>query len=108
MTRRPSQAPTPHAIRHYYEIGLLPGPERGGDDRRHYGHEDMIRLLWVRKVADAGIALDDVSGAFPPAEVMPVRCRGHPGELGGHPRRAGGRTAASTDRCAADGAKLEM
>ncbi|WP_207223634.1 MerR family transcriptional regulator [Pseudonocardia sediminis] len=28
---------TPRAIRHHHEIGLLPEPERGGDDRRRYG-----------------------------------------------------------------------
>ncbi|RYJ21820.1 hypothetical protein CU044_6204 [Streptomyces sp. L-9-10] len=57
---------TPRAIRHYHEIGLLPEPERGGDDRRRYGYEDMIRLLWIRKMADAGIALDDIRDAFTP------------------------------------------
>jgi DNA-binding transcriptional MerR regulator len=55
---------TPRAIRHYHEVGLLPEPERGGDDRRRYGYEDMIRLLWIRKMADAGIALDDIRDAF--------------------------------------------
>ncbi|MGW5862573.1 MerR family transcriptional regulator [Streptomyces sp. NPDC055239] len=55
---------TPRAIRHYHEIGLLPEPVRGGDDRRRYGYEDMIRLLWIRKMADAGIALDDIRDAF--------------------------------------------
>ncbi|MFJ9623756.1 MerR family transcriptional regulator [Streptomyces sp. NPDC101181] len=55
---------TPRAIRHYHEIGLLPEPERGGDDRRRYGYEDMIRLLWIRKMADAAIALDDIRDAF--------------------------------------------
>lgn len=55
---------TPRAIRHYHEIGLLAEPERGGDDRRRYGYEDMIRLLWIRKMADAGIALDDIRDAF--------------------------------------------
>ena len=55
---------TPREIRHYHEIGLLPEPERGGDDRRRYGYEDMIRLLWIRKMADAGIALDDIRDAF--------------------------------------------
>ena len=61
---------TPRAIRHYHEIGLLPEPERGSDDRRRYGYDEMIRLLWIRKMADAGIALDDIRGAFadtPPA-----------------------------------------
>lgn len=55
---------TPRAIRHYHEIGLLPEPERGTDDRRLYGYEDMIRLLWIRRMADAGIALDDIRVAF--------------------------------------------
>jgi DNA-binding transcriptional MerR regulator len=55
---------TPRAIRHYHEIGLLPEPERGSDDRRRYGYEDMIRLLWIRRMADAGIALDDIRDAF--------------------------------------------
>ncbi|WYB30119.1 MerR family transcriptional regulator [Streptomyces sp. SM1P] len=55
---------TPRAIRHYHEIGLLPEPDRGGDDRRRYGYEDMIRLLWIRRMADAGIALEDIREAF--------------------------------------------
>ncbi|GAB7039503.1 MerR family transcriptional regulator [Catenuloplanes niger JCM 9533] len=55
---------TPRAIRHYHEIGLLPEPERGVDGRRRYGYDDMIRLLWIRKMADAGISLDDMRAAF--------------------------------------------
>ncbi|WP_327714201.1 MerR family transcriptional regulator [Streptomyces sp. NBC_00490] len=55
---------TPRAIRHYHEIGLLPEPERGGDGRRRYGYDDMSRLLWIRKMADAGISLDDMRAAF--------------------------------------------
>ncbi|MBP2456791.1 DNA-binding transcriptional MerR regulator [Clavibacter michiganensis] len=55
---------TPRAIRHYHQIGLLPEPERGADDRRRYGYAEMIRLLWIRRMADAGIALDDIRDAF--------------------------------------------
>jgi DNA-binding transcriptional MerR regulator len=55
---------TPRAIRHYHQIGLLPEPERGGDGRRRYGYDDMIRLLWIRRMADAGISLDDMRTAF--------------------------------------------
>ena len=55
---------TPREIRHYHEIGLLPEPERGGDNRRRYGYDDMIRLLWIRKMVEAGIALDDIRDAF--------------------------------------------
>ncbi|MEU4557143.1 MerR family transcriptional regulator [Actinoplanes sp. NPDC023936] len=55
---------TPRAVRHYHQIGLLPEPERGVDGRRRYGYDDMIRLLWIRKMAEAGISLDDVRAAF--------------------------------------------
>ncbi|MFD3750530.1 MerR family transcriptional regulator [Streptomyces cyaneofuscatus] len=55
---------TPRAIRHYHAIGLLPEPERGGDGRRRYGHQDMIRLLWIRRMAGAGITLDDIRDAL--------------------------------------------
>ncbi|AQT76122.1 MerR family transcriptional regulator [Streptomyces sp. fd1-xmd] len=55
---------TPRAIRHYHQIGLLPEPGRGGDGRRRYGHDDMIRLLWIRKMSEAGISLDDMRAAF--------------------------------------------
>lgn len=57
---------TPRAIRHYHAIGLLPEPERGADDRRRYGYDDMIRLLWIRKMADVGIALEDIRTTFTP------------------------------------------
>ncbi|MEU5975875.1 MerR family transcriptional regulator [Streptomyces sp. NPDC047315] len=55
---------TPRAIRHYHAIGLLPEPERGSDDRRRYGYDDMIRLLWIRKMTDAGVSLDDIRAGF--------------------------------------------
>ncbi|MEU9337229.1 MerR family transcriptional regulator [Streptomyces sp. NPDC048290] len=55
---------TPRAIRHYHAIGLLPEPERGGDGKRRYGYDDMIRLLWVRTMVDAGFGLEDIRTAF--------------------------------------------
>ncbi|MEU0446173.1 MerR family transcriptional regulator [Streptomyces tendae] len=61
---------TPRAIRHYHAIGLLPEPERGADDRRRYGYDDMIRLLWIRKMADVGIALEDIRTTFEPGTVI--------------------------------------
>jgi len=54
---------TPETIRRYHEIGLLPDADRGGEERR-YGYEDMIRLLWIQKMVDAGIALDDIHDAL--------------------------------------------
>ncbi|WP_405462518.1 MerR family transcriptional regulator [Streptomyces anulatus] len=71
---------TPRAIRHYHEIGLLPEPVRGGDGRRRYGYEDMIRLLWIRRTADAGIALDDIRDAF--ADPAPADTAGAAGDDG--------------------------
>ncbi|MFJ8194267.1 MerR family transcriptional regulator [Streptomyces sp. NPDC096094] len=55
---------TPRAIRHYHRIGLLPEPERGGDGRRRYGYDDMVRLLWIRRMSEAGIRLEDMRAAF--------------------------------------------
>lgn len=55
---------TPRAIRHYHQIGLLPERERGADGRRRYGYAEIIRLLWIRRMADAGIALEDIRDAF--------------------------------------------
>jgi len=49
-------------IRRYHESGLLPEPERGSDDRR-YGYDEMIRLMWLRKMTDAGIAVDEIRDA---------------------------------------------
>lgn len=55
---------TPRTIRHYHQLGLLPERERGGDGRRRYGYTEIIRLLWIRRMADAGIALEDIRDAF--------------------------------------------
>src|SRR5699024_8473730 len=53
---------TPRAIRHLHESGLLPEPERAGDDRR-YGYDEVVRLLWIRRMIDAGMAADDIRDA---------------------------------------------
>ncbi len=58
------RSPAPRAIRHYHAIVLLAEPERGSDNRRRYGYDDIILLLWIRKMADAGISLDDIRAGF--------------------------------------------
>ncbi|MEU8942174.1 MerR family transcriptional regulator [Streptomyces goshikiensis] len=63
---------TPRAIRHYHDMGLIREPRRGGDGRRRYGFQDVVRLLWIRKMADAGIALDDIRDAFTTTAVAVV------------------------------------
>lgn len=46
-------------IRHYHAIGLMPVPPRAGA-WRDYGVDDAARLLRIRALADAGIALADM------------------------------------------------
>lgn len=68
---------TPRAIRHYHDMGLIHEPRRGGDGRRRYGFQDVVRLLWIRKMADAGIALDDMTPSPPPWQWSePARAKG--------------------------------
>ncbi|GLY47691.1 MerR family transcriptional regulator [Lentzea sp. NBRC 102530] len=66
---------TPRAIRHYHQIGLLREPERGADGRRRYGYDDMIRLLWIRRMTEAGVGLGDVRASFDDARDMDENLR---------------------------------
>ncbi|WIE66160.1 MerR family transcriptional regulator [Curtobacterium sp. MCLR17_036] len=70
---------TPRAIRHHHAIGLLPEPERGSDGRRRYGPDEITRLLWIRRMADAGIALADIRDAFGDAPVDAAESSAEPG-----------------------------
>lgn len=54
---------TPENIRRYHEAGLLPSPASGSEEPR-YGYNEFIRLLWIEKMAGAGIALDDIRNSF--------------------------------------------
>jgi DNA-binding transcriptional MerR regulator len=54
---------TPETIREYHAIGLLPEPARGSEVGQ-YTNADIVRLLWITRMADAGIAMDDIRGAF--------------------------------------------
>jgi DNA-binding transcriptional MerR regulator len=54
---------TPQVIRHYQQIGLLAEPVQNSDDPRLYGYKEIIRLLWIRAMADAGVAPDDICDA---------------------------------------------
>lgn len=51
---------TPRALRHYHQIGLLPEPPRDGNGYRHYGIPHLIRLLRIKSLAAAGVALSDM------------------------------------------------
>jgi DNA-binding transcriptional MerR regulator len=51
---------TPPVIRRYEALGLL----RAGDEPRSYGHAEVVRLLWILRMDDAGMAADDIREAF--------------------------------------------
>ncbi|OKK20701.1 hypothetical protein AMK16_09690 [Streptomyces sp. CB00455] len=55
---------TPHTIRDYHRTGLLPEPERGPGGRCSYGYEDIVRMLWVRRMAELGRAPAEVRAAL--------------------------------------------
>ncbi|MDO4630835.1 MAG: MerR family transcriptional regulator [Corynebacterium sp.] len=46
-------------IRHYHDLGLMPIPARHGA-WRDYGFDDVARLIQIRSMVQAGIALSDV------------------------------------------------
>ncbi|SDC88158.1 DNA-binding transcriptional regulator, MerR family [Geodermatophilus telluris] len=63
---------TTRAIRHYHEVGLLPEPRRRPNGYRDYDLRDAVRLLRVRRLADLGLSLPEVTAALrddPAAEV---------------------------------------
>ncbi|HEX2895542.1 MAG TPA: MerR family transcriptional regulator [Marmoricola sp.] len=48
---------TTRAVRHYHQIGLLPEPERDVSGYRSYTAPDVVRLIRVRTLAEAGVPL---------------------------------------------------
>jgi DNA-binding transcriptional MerR regulator len=48
---------TTRAVRHYHQIGLLPEPERDVSGYRSYTAQDVVRLIRVRTLAEAGVPL---------------------------------------------------
>lgn len=51
---------TVRAVRHYHQVRLLPEPERDHSGYRIYGADDVIRLIKIRILADAGVPLSRV------------------------------------------------
>ncbi|MET0417025.1 MAG: MerR family transcriptional regulator [Actinoplanes sp.] len=47
-------------LRHYHQVGVLPEPARRGNGYREYSVRDLVLLLRVRRLAELGIALDDI------------------------------------------------
>ena len=48
---------TVRAVRHYHHIGLLPEPSRDGSGYRTYDAGDVVRLIRIRTLAQAGVPL---------------------------------------------------
>ncbi|NNG37025.1 MerR family transcriptional regulator [Nakamurella aerolata] len=55
---------TPRAVRHYHRLGILPEPERRSNGYRDYGTADLLRLMRVRWLADAGVPLSAIPGVL--------------------------------------------
>jgi DNA-binding transcriptional MerR regulator len=48
---------TVRAVRHYHHIGLLPEPARDSSGYRSYNAADVVRLIQIRTLAEAGVPL---------------------------------------------------
>ena len=59
---------TVRAVRHYHQVGLLPEPPRDGSGYRTYGAADVVLLIRIRTLAEAGVPLarvQELLGATP-------------------------------------------
>src|SRR5262245_29822225 len=48
---------TVKTVRHYHRLGLIDEPRRDGSDYRRYASTDLLRLVRVRTLAEAGVPL---------------------------------------------------
>ena len=48
---------TVRAVRHYHHVGLMPEPDRDGSGYRTYDAADVVRLIRIRALAEAGVPL---------------------------------------------------
>lgn len=48
---------TARAVRHYHQVGLLPEPVRDRNGYRTYGARDVVLLIRIRTLAEAGVPL---------------------------------------------------
>ncbi|MBU3064586.1 MerR family transcriptional regulator [Nocardia sp. NEAU-G5] len=51
---------TVKTVRHYHKLGLVAEPERDGSGFRRYGSAELSRLVQVRTLAAAGVALAEI------------------------------------------------
>ncbi|WP_305782589.1 MerR family transcriptional regulator [Symbioplanes lichenis] len=48
-------------VRHYHKLGLVDEPERDGSGYRRYGSAELLRLVRVRTLAEAGVPLAGIA-----------------------------------------------
>jgi DNA-binding transcriptional MerR regulator len=66
-----TNAPT---IRYYEEIGLLPRAYRRSGGHRTYGDEDVVRLTFIRRCRDFGLAIEQVKSLLSLAQDQERSC----------------------------------
>lgn len=52
---------TTRAVRHYHQVGLLPEPPRDASGYRRYGASEVLELIRIRALAEAGVPLGRVA-----------------------------------------------
>ena len=61
---------TVKTVRHYHRLGLLAEPRRDSSGYRRYSSRELLRLVQVRTLAEAGVALAEI-GALLEADPAP-------------------------------------
>lgn len=51
---------TVKTVRHYHRLGLVDEPRRDGSGYRRYGSSELLRLVQVRTLAEAGVPLSEI------------------------------------------------
>jgi DNA-binding transcriptional MerR regulator len=95
---------TVRAVRHYHHIGLMPEPARDSSGYRTYTAGDVIRLIRIRTLAEAGVPLARVHDLLDatPADMgeavaqIDAELRGRIRELQDHRRRVARLAAGDT------------
>lgn len=59
---------TPRTVRHYHRLGLLGEPRRLSNGYREYTIDDVVRLMRIRWLADAGMPLGAIAAALDRSE----------------------------------------
>lgn len=49
------------AVRHYHDVGLLTEPERRANGYKQYGVDHLLRLVWIKRLADLGLTLSQIA-----------------------------------------------